>query len=102
MKKLIAAFAVMVSVAASAQTLFYYGNDSVSANDFLNAWRKNNSGVHSDKSFTDYLHLYIQSRLKIKEAKERGYDTLPQLVSDLENLRQQIIPAYMNDKTAMD
>ena len=102
MKKLIAAFTIMISVAASAQTLFYYGNDSVSAKDFLNAWRKNNSGVHSEKSFTDYLHLYIQSRLKVKEAKERGYDTLPQLVSDLENLRQQIIPAYMNDKAGMD
>ena len=102
MKKLIAAFAVMVSVAASAQTVFYYGNDSVSAKDFLNAWRKNNSGVHSAKSFTDYLHLYIQSRLKIREARERGYDTLPQLVTDLENLRQQIIPAYMNDKAGME
>ena len=50
----------------------------------------------------EYLDLYVASRLKIKEAKAKGYDTLPQLVADLSNLRQQILPTYLNDKESMD
>ena len=40
--------------------------------------------------------------MKIKEARSRGYDTLPQMVSDLDNLRQQILPNYLNDKEAVN
>src|SRR5437868_226048 len=102
MKKLIAILTIMVSLSVSAQTLFYYGTDSVSLKDFLNAYHKNNPGIKNEKAFQDYLHLYINSRLKIKEAKERGYDTLTQIVSDLENLRQQILPSYINDKESVN
>src|SRR5439155_7661999 len=45
----------------------------------------------------DYLDLYIASRLKIREAYNRGYDTLPQIKTDIENLRSQIIENYLND-----
>lgn len=102
MKKLITAFCVLISFSLSAQTLFHYGNDSVSVKEFLRAYNKNKTNTRSEKAFRDYLDLYIASRLKIKEAKERGYDTLPQMVSDLENLRQQILPNYLNDKEAVN
>jgi peptidyl-prolyl cis-trans isomerase SurA len=102
MKKLIAAFGMLISFSLSAQTIFYYGNDSVTVKEFLKAYNKNKTNVRSEKAFRDYLNLYIASRLKIKEAKERGYDTLPQMVSDLENLRQQILPNYLNDKEAVN
>ena len=50
----------------------------------------------------EYLDLYIASRLKIREAKARGYDTLPQISSDLASLRAQIVPAYLNDAASVD
>lgn len=102
MKKLSAALLVLISFSAFSQTLFYYGNDSVSAKDFLNAYTKNNSGVKTEKAFSAYLDLYIASRLKIEEAKKRRYDTLPQLLSDLETLRQQLFPAYLVDKETLN
>jgi peptidyl-prolyl cis-trans isomerase SurA len=102
MKKLATAFFVLLSFSLSAQTLFHFGNDSVSVKEFLKAYNKNKTGVRSEKAFRDYLDLYIASRLKIREAKERGYDTLPQIVSDLDNLRQQILPNYLNDKEAVN
>jgi peptidyl-prolyl cis-trans isomerase SurA len=102
MKKLIAALSILLSFSLSAQTIFYYGNDSVTANEFLRAYNKNKTNVKTEKAFRDYLNLYIAYRLKIKEAKQRGYDTLPQMVSDLENLRQQILPNYLNDKEAVN
>src|SRR5207244_2133403 len=85
-----------------AQTLLTYGKEKVSANDFMRAFQKNNQGAVTEKALKEYLDLYIASRLKIKEAKERGYDTLPQLRADLSNLRQQILPTYLSDKESMD
>ena len=102
MKKLLTVFFVLISFSLSAQTIFHYGNDSVSVKEFLRAYHKNNTGVKTEKAFRNYLNLYIASRLKVKEAKERGYDTLPQIVSDLENLRQQILPNYLNDQQAVN
>lgn len=102
MKKLPAAFFVLISFSLSAQTLFHYGNDSVSVKEFLRAYHKNNTGAKTEKAFRNYLDLYIASRLKVKEAKERGYDTLPQMVSDLQHLRQQILPNYVNDKQSVN
>ncbi|MBO9681937.1 MAG: hypothetical protein J7502_04610, partial [Flavisolibacter sp.] len=78
MKKLITAFGLLISFSLSAQTIFHYGNDSVSVQEFLKAYNKNKTNVRSEKAFRDYLNLYIASRLKIKEAREKGYDTLPQ------------------------
>jgi len=102
MKKLFLAAAVSLSITASTQTLFYYGKDSVSAADFVQAYRKNNPGAKNEVAFKEYLDLYIASRLKIKEAIEQGYDTLPQFVADLQNLRAQVMPQYMNDKAVVD
>jgi peptidyl-prolyl cis-trans isomerase SurA len=98
-KVIIAAFLLCFSGIAGAQTLFTYGKDSVTAAEFLKAYQKNNvPGSKERYSLNNYLDLYISSRLKIKEAKELGYDTLPQMVADLQNLRNQIIPTYMSDE----
>jgi peptidyl-prolyl cis-trans isomerase SurA len=102
MKKLVTAFGLLISFSLSAQTIFHYGNDSVSVQEFLKAYNKNKTNVRSEKAFRDYLNLYIASRLKIKEAREKGYDTLPQIVSDLDNLRQQILPNYLTDKESVN
>jgi peptidyl-prolyl cis-trans isomerase SurA len=102
MKKLFTAFGLLISFSLSAQTIFHYGKDSVSVKEFLKAYNKNKTNVRTEKAFRDYLNLYIASRLKIKEAKERGYDTLPQMVSDLDNLRQQILPNYITDKESVN
>jgi peptidyl-prolyl cis-trans isomerase SurA len=88
---------------ASSQTLFTYGKYNGDAKDFLRAYNKNNSqpAGNKAKAIRDYLDLYINSRLKIHEAVERGYDTLPQIKSEVENLRAQIIENYMSDPEAM-
>jgi peptidyl-prolyl cis-trans isomerase SurA len=102
MKKLLTAVCLAATFSAPAQTLFTYGKDKVSATDFLEAFQKNNQGPVTEKVLKEYLDLYIASRLKIKEAKAKGYDTLPQLLADLANLRQQILPTYLNDKESMN
>ena len=96
--------ACFIMAVASSQTLFTYGDYSADAKDFLKAFNKNNTTTSANKAkaVRDYLDLYIASRLKIREAYNRGYDTLPQIKADIENLRSQIIENYMNDPEASD
>ncbi|MGV3657226.1 MAG: peptidylprolyl isomerase [Chitinophagaceae bacterium] len=96
-----ALFALAVAVTAPAQTLFTYGTDSVSVAEFLQAYHKNNAGENSAPAKKQYLDLYIASRLKIKEARERGYHTLPHMQAELADLRQQIMPAYLHDEEGL-
>ena len=102
MKKLLTVFFVLSVYTASAQTLFTYGRQGVSADEFLRAFQKNNTGAKDEKAVREYLDLYIASRLKIAEAKEEKLDTLPQSKTDLAALRQQILPTYLNDKESLD
>jgi peptidyl-prolyl cis-trans isomerase SurA len=91
------------SIAGWSQTLFTYGNHGVSAKEFLKAYNKNNTNTGDKaRSIKEYLDLYIRSHLKIQEAYDRGYDTLPQIKSEVENLRTQIIDNYINDPETMD
>jgi peptidyl-prolyl cis-trans isomerase SurA len=83
----------------SAQTLLTYDKYAVDAKDFLRAYDKNNTPGVTDKakSIREYLDLYIKSKLKIQEAYERRYDTLPQIKMEVSNLRIQIAENYMSD-----
>src|SRR5688572_2712016 len=94
----------LVTSTAFSQTLFTYGNYSVTANEFLRAYNKNNLQAATNKStaMREYLDLYINSRLKIREAYDRGLDTLPKIKSEVENLRNQIIESYMSDPETMN
>ncbi len=92
------------TISTSSQTLFTYGDRSVSLADFMRAYRKNNPEVAGNQAreVRDYLQLYINSRLKIREAIARGYDTLPHIRSEVNNLRNQIIEGYMSDPETME
>ena len=81
--------AICLAITTSAQTLFTYGNNKVDAKEFLRAYKKNNTQpvTNKAKAIADYLDLYINSRLKIHEAYERKFDTLPQIKSEVDNLR---------------
>ncbi len=88
-----------IMISASSQTLFTYGNSKADAKDFLRAFNKNNQQTPANKNraMKEYLDLYINSRLKIREAYDKGYDTLPHIKAEIENLRNQVIENYMND-----
>ena len=89
---------------AFSQTLFTYGKYEADAKDFLRAFNKNNQlpAAEKDRAMKEYLDLFINSRLKIREAYDRGYDTLPHIKSEIENLRNQVIENYMSDPQAIN
>lgn len=105
MKKnwLAAAFVCCLAIPAFSQTLFTYGTHKVEAAEFLRAFSKNNSpAANRAKAIREYLDLYIVSRLKIQDAYDRGYDALPQVNNEIQNLRSQIIETYMSDPQAIE
>ncbi len=102
-KYLLILMACFGMITASTQTLFTYGKYAVDAKEFLRAYKKNNTlpVVNKAKAVSDYLDLYINSRLKVREGYDRRYDTLTQIQTEVENLRQQIAENYMNDPEIM-
>jgi peptidyl-prolyl cis-trans isomerase SurA len=97
---LLFAAACACSLSVHAQTLFTYGNNKAGADEFIRAYNKvtaEGSVTNKEKSIREYLALYINSRLKIQEAYEKGYDTLPAFIDEVNNLRQQVMENYMTD-----
>ena len=87
----------------SAQTLFTVDGDPVSREEFLKAFSKNNTGiVPSQKSYRDYLELYIRYKLKVKAAYAAQLDTLPAQRTELLNFRSQVADTYVKDQESMD
>ena len=91
------------SLAIHAQTLISYGNNSVSKDEFLRAYNKNKTAVTDrEKAIREYIELYSNFKLKVKAAEQRRFDTLPQLLTDIENFRKQVEENYMSDEKGMN
>jgi peptidyl-prolyl cis-trans isomerase SurA len=85
------------------QALVRYGNKAITRDEFLTAFRKNNTHVRpTNRAFRDYLNLYIRYRLKVQAAYDLKLDTLPGQVTELQNFRSQIIDQYINDESSLN
>jgi peptidyl-prolyl cis-trans isomerase SurA len=95
--------ALLSSFTVAAQTLFTCAGSAVSKEDFLKAYNKNNTGEKpTEKTYREYLELYIRYKLKVKAAYELRLDTLPAQLAELQNFRSQIAENYMNDEESLD
>src|SRR5580698_7786486 len=88
---------------SNAQTLFTYGNQAVSKQEFLKAFKKNNNEKsNSEKSYRNYLDLYIRFKLKVQAAYDIKLDTLKTQQTELQNFRNQVADGYVNDNASMN
>ena len=99
MKKFYVLFAcVCTTTSLFSQTLFTYGSNTVSKDEFLKAYNKNKSPVtDKQKALREYLELYNNFKLKVKAAGELRLDTMQQIKNDVNNFRQQIQDNYVGD-----
>ncbi len=82
----------------NAQTLFTYGNHSVSAKEFLKAYNKNKTeDANRKEALKDYYNLYSTFRLKVQAARDLHLDTLPTLEADVKNTVLQLQDNYLKD-----
>lgn len=95
--------AFLISLCASAQIapLFTIGNQDVSADEFKAVYLKNRDiGRDIDpKTPREYLDLYINFKLKVKEAHELGMDTMPSFIREFESYRKQLAQPYLEDRS---
>jgi len=78
--------------------LFTYGTDSVFQEEFERVFLKNNKKEEqTDSSVRAYLNLYINFKLKVKEAESLGMDENPAFQQELAGYREQLARSYMTD-----
>ncbi len=86
-----------------AQTLFTFGNKSVSKSEFLEAYNKNDQGgVRNDSTYKAYLDLYIKYRLKIQAAYDEKVDTLQSIKEEVAGYRDQVLGEYLRSQSGYE
>jgi len=94
---------VFLSSVLTAQTLFTCDGRGVSKEDFLKAYNKNSTGEKTtERSYRDYLELYIRFKLKVRAAYDMQLDTLPAQRAELQNFRNQVADSYLKDEASLD
>jgi peptidyl-prolyl cis-trans isomerase SurA len=85
---------------AQSPVLFNYGIDNVTKSEFERVFMKNNQKDKKpdEKSVNEYLDLYINFKLKVKEAQSMGLDTSASFKKELEGYRKQLAQPYLTDK----
>lgn len=81
--------------------LFTFGNEKVTKSEFLYVYDKHNaqdSARYTKKSIDEYLDLYINFKLKVKEAETLGLDTMSSIKEQLNDYYKQLSKTYLYDK----
>ncbi len=108
-KILLSVFALAAFLSSPAQV----GNDEVLmtiagkriyVSEFLNIYQKNNiKGETIDKkSLEEYLDLFINFKLKVKQAEELGLDTIATFRNELNGYREQLAKPYFTDEATLN
>ena len=85
--------------AISAQDLLTIDNQRISLDEFKNVFYKNNNNTELTKEYLDeYMQLFVNFKLKVKEADELGLDTIESFISELDGYRIQLAKPYLKNK----
>ncbi len=90
MKKIVlTVFLGIFVIMTSAQNVLTIGDENISLEEFKRVFYKNNHNVEVTKEYLeDYINLFVNFKLKVREAEELGLDTNPSFVSELEGYRK--------------
>src|SRR5690349_7465391 len=105
-RKLILTFVVfnfiVASIAQSSKdpAIITIKGEDITKSEFERVYKKNNVKETSfdRKSVTDYLNLYINYKLKVREAFDMGMDTAKSFTDELVGYRKQLAAPYLTDK----
>jgi peptidyl-prolyl cis-trans isomerase SurA len=87
------------------EVLLTIGGKPVTVGEFMAVYLKNDQkkGDSIDaKKLEDYLTLYINFKLKVREAEELGFDTVTSFVTELKGYRDQLAKPYFTDEGTID
>lgn len=84
--------------------LFTVDKDTVYMSEFIRVYNKNLDLVQdeSQKDVDAYLNMFINYKLKLKEAKSLGFDKKPSYIRELGTYRQQLAQNFITDSNVTD
>ncbi len=87
------------------QTLITINGTTVPTDEFLYVYSKNNftaDSAYSEDDVKEYLDLYINFKLKVKEAEEKGLHETEGFKEELEGYRKQLAKPYLTETSVTD
>ncbi len=78
-----------------------FGDNNIYTPEFEYVYKKNNANAqdaYTRQSLKEYLDLYTNFRLKVKEAEELGMDTSSSFKKELDGYRKQLAQPYLTEK----
>lgn len=100
-----AALLCLCSLAVGAQqksdaVILNIAGEEIPKSEFERVFKKNNTkdNNYDQKAVNDYLQLYINYKLKVREALELGMDTVKSFIDELAGYRKQLAQPYLVDK----
>ncbi len=83
--------------------LMTIGEEQVSLEEFERIYRKNNNEASLNRQNPeDYLELFVNFKVKVKEAEALGMDTTTKFINELEGYRKQLAKPYLVDEEAKE
>lgn len=90
-------FVLNLNAQNNSGVLFQIGDEKVNADEFWAIYQKNNNiNQQNEKtSLKDYVDLYINFKLKVKEATDAKLDTTAAFIKELSGYRKQLAKPYL-------
>jgi len=101
-------FIFMLALATNAQDdgkkiLMTIGDEEITKAEFERIYTKNNNSASvENKNVDEYLDLFINFKLKVIEAEQRGMDTISSFKNELSGYRKQLAQPYLTDPDMED
>ena len=108
MKKIVLLFVLSISISAFSQkkdkVLVTIDGEKTTVSEFKRVYEKNLDAIDDPeaKDVNHNLELYINYKLKVKEAYSLQLDTLPSYIREMETYENQLSAPYLQDTTFID
>lgn len=92
------------SKSTKAQTLFSVGDKIVTTDEFMYLYKKNHTATEdfSQQKIAEYLDLFINFKLKVREAGNRGIDTTAAFVKEYNSYKEELKKPYLPENKLID
>jgi len=103
-RSILIAILTLTTLTSEAQNtnLLTVDDHQYSIDEFNYIYNKNNSLSQNPLSKEEYIPLFVNYKLKVLEAMNQGYDTVPSFKNELEYYRNELAKPYLTDKKATE
>ena len=87
------------ALAATAQNVLTIEDEKISLEEFKSVFYKNNNNTELTKDYLDeYMQLFVNFKLKVRNADELELDTVSAFITELSGYQKQLAKPYLKNK----